>query len=120
VAQVTDTDRNVMQVRLLVSARNSGDLFDLRCAVREGLVAFLQARHPQSLPRLRMDLGDNGASDGEARARPAAPPMSQTRSPGAEHVSEADLAAAPADDAGTRADAAMLDDARAGGDPPRP
>ena len=35
VAQVTDADQHAIQVRLLVSARNSGDLFDLRCAVRE-------------------------------------------------------------------------------------
>jgi small-conductance mechanosensitive channel len=122
VAQVTETDRNVMQVRLLVSARNSGDLFDLRCAVREGLVAFLQARHPQALPRLRVDFEDKAAGEGDTRARPAAPPMSLTCSPGAEHVSEADLAAAPAlaDDADTGAEAVKLDDARAGGDPPHP
>ncbi len=35
VAQVTETDQTTHQVRLLVSARNSGDLFDLRCVVRE-------------------------------------------------------------------------------------
>jgi hypothetical protein len=48
--------------------------------------------------------------------------MLQTCSPGAEHVSEADLAAAPAlaDDADTGAEAVKLDDARAGGDPPHP
>ncbi|RYD14382.1 MAG: mechanosensitive ion channel [Lysobacteraceae bacterium] len=99
IAQVTETDRESMQVRLLVSARNSGDLFDLRCAVREGLIAYLQARHPEALPRLRMDLAREapfaGAAHAQARA-PDAPPLSQTCSPGAEDVSAADLAAAQA------------------------
>ncbi|HEY6546237.1 MAG TPA: mechanosensitive ion channel domain-containing protein, partial [Dokdonella sp.] len=85
IAQVTETDRETMQVRLLVSARNSGDLFDLRCAVREGLIAHLQARHPESLPRLRMDLARDAptakAADAGRRTAPDAPPLSQTRSP---------------------------------------
>lgn len=53
VAQVTDADRTTVAVRLLVSARNSGDLFDLRCAVRERMVDFLNANHPEALPRMR-------------------------------------------------------------------
>ena len=101
IAQVTETDRETMQVRLLVSARNSGDLFDLRCAVREGLIAHLQARHPESLPRLRMDLArDAPVADpahAPSRSAPEAPPLAQTRSPGAEDVSAADLAKARAD-----------------------
>ena len=123
VAQVTDTDRNVMQVRLLVSARNSGELFDLRCAVREGVVAFLQARHPQALPRLRMDLEDVGAGVASGtRPRPAAPPLSQTSSPGAEYVSDADLAVTPSkepDDAAPNVDMATLHDTRVAGTAPR-
>ena len=39
--QVTDVMENSMQVRVLVSARNSGSAFDLRCRVREELLAFL-------------------------------------------------------------------------------
>lgn len=53
IAQITDTDKHTMQVRLLVSARNSGDAFDLRCAVRERMIDFLQREHPEALPRLR-------------------------------------------------------------------
>lgn len=53
VAQVTDADRAAVAVRLLVSARNSGDLFDLRCAVRERMIDFLNAHHPEALPRMR-------------------------------------------------------------------
>jgi small-conductance mechanosensitive channel len=104
VAQVTDTDRSTMQVRLLVSARNSGDLFDLRCAVREGLVAFLEARHPRSLPRMRMDIGDADLAETRGAAAPhraqASPTPPRTSSPGAEDVSEGDRAAVPPRDAG--------------------
>lgn len=51
--QVTDFREFTMQVRILMSARNSGRAFDLRCEVREKLIAFLQEQYPQSLPRLR-------------------------------------------------------------------
>lgn len=104
VAQVTDTDRTTMQVRLLVSARNSGNLFDLRCAVREGLIAFLEARHPRSLPRVRMDIGDSGLAETGGAVAPqgaqARQSFSHASSPGAEDVSAADFAAAPPRDAG--------------------
>src|SRR5207237_761433 len=39
--QVTDLTDKTMQVRVLVSSRDAGRNFDLRCKVREGLVAFL-------------------------------------------------------------------------------
>ena len=55
VLQVTDADSRAMQVRVLVSARDSGSAWDLRCKVREGLVDFLQREFPQQLPKLRVD-----------------------------------------------------------------
>jgi hypothetical protein len=42
-----------MQLRVLVSSASSGQAWDLRCAVREGLVAFLQRTQPGALPRIR-------------------------------------------------------------------
>jgi small-conductance mechanosensitive channel len=54
--QVTDTPANMVQLRALVSARNSGDLWDLRCEVREKLIAFLQQNYPQALPRQREEM----------------------------------------------------------------
>ena len=90
VTQVTETDKHTIEVRLLVSARNSGELFDLRCAVREGMLAFLDAHVPEALPRLR-----NEVTDGDARraATHAAAPVAHadTRSPGAEAVAPGDL-----------------------------
>jgi small-conductance mechanosensitive channel len=87
VTQITETDRHTIEVRLLVSARNSGELFDLRCAVRESMLAFLDAHHPQALPRVR-----NEVTDGDARraATHAVAPVAHasTQSPGAETATE--------------------------------
>ena len=40
--QVTDAVGGVVRVRIVVSASNAGALFDLRCAVREGMVDWVQ------------------------------------------------------------------------------
>jgi small-conductance mechanosensitive channel len=53
VLQVTDFREQVMEIRMLVSARNSGRAFDLRCEVRETMIAWLQQAHPHALPRWR-------------------------------------------------------------------
>jgi small-conductance mechanosensitive channel len=53
--QVTDFRQSTMEVRILVSAGTSPRAFDLRCEVREKLIAFLQREHPNSLPRLRSE-----------------------------------------------------------------
>jgi small-conductance mechanosensitive channel len=54
--QVTDSTESALQVRALVSSRNAGELWDLRCAVREGLVDFLREQHEAALPRRRTTL----------------------------------------------------------------
>ena len=51
--QVTDTREQVIEVRCLVSATDSGKTFDLRCEVREQLIAFIGAFCPEALPRVR-------------------------------------------------------------------
>ena len=114
VAQVTDTSESTVQVRLLVSARNSGELFDLRCAVRERMVDYLNQAHPEALPRLRMDLQrEAAATRGDASRQhpidalrdPGPDTHARTHSPGAEEVNQADEAA-------LRAQAAREDAAR--------
>jgi len=50
--QVTEATGRTIQLRALVSAVNSDKLWDLRCLVRERLVAFL-AGYPEWLPRTR-------------------------------------------------------------------
>jgi small-conductance mechanosensitive channel len=54
--QMTDLPDNMVQLRLLVSARNSGQLFDLRCDVREAIVSWLIREYPEALPRQRNEL----------------------------------------------------------------
>jgi len=54
--QVTDFRDSSMEVRVLVSAADSGKLFDLRCEIREKVIAFLQSDFPQTLPRLRTQI----------------------------------------------------------------
>jgi small-conductance mechanosensitive channel len=51
--QVTDAKESTVELRILVSARNSADLFDLRCNVREAMIAFLNEHHPTALPAVR-------------------------------------------------------------------
>jgi small-conductance mechanosensitive channel len=59
--QITDFRERTMEVRVLVSASNGGKLFDLRCLIREKLIAFLQAEYPHSLPRTRTELGGHAS-----------------------------------------------------------
>ncbi|HMF10021.1 MAG TPA: mechanosensitive ion channel domain-containing protein [Thermoanaerobaculia bacterium] len=63
--QVTDATDRAMQLRVLVSSRDASTSWDLRCLVRERLVAFLQTTHPESLPRVRAELGGELRADGE-------------------------------------------------------
>ena len=56
--QVTDAKEQTLELRALMGARNSSDAWDLRCLVREQLIAFLQSEYPQALPRLRAELAD--------------------------------------------------------------
>lgn len=51
---VTDATEHALQLRALVSAVDSGRAWNLRCEVREKLVAYLQAHHPECLPRTRV------------------------------------------------------------------
>ena len=54
--QVTDSNERALQIRFLMGARDSSQAWDLRCAVREGLVDFVQNRYPEYLPRVRARL----------------------------------------------------------------
>ena len=54
--QVTDSREQTMEIRALMSSADSSKSWDLRCLVRERLVAYLQERHPESLPRVRADV----------------------------------------------------------------
>jgi small-conductance mechanosensitive channel len=51
---VTDSNAQTIELRILVSAINSGNLWDLRCYIREQLIGFLQREHPECLPKSRI------------------------------------------------------------------
>ncbi len=53
---VTNTTDKSIELRALVSAANSGDAWELRCDVREKLLAFLQSNYPECLPKLRAEI----------------------------------------------------------------
>ncbi|WP_404366092.1 mechanosensitive ion channel family protein [Marinobacter sp.] len=58
--QVIEAGERGMQVRFLMSAGDSSKNWDLRCAVREGLVTFVQEKYPEYLLRMRAELVEPG------------------------------------------------------------
>ncbi|GAA1116371.1 hypothetical protein GCM10009650_20390 [Nesterenkonia jeotgali] len=59
--QVTDAVGGMVKARVVVSARNSGELWDLRCLIREDLVNYLRAEHPYAVFTQRMLLTNEEA-----------------------------------------------------------
>ncbi|GAB4048769.1 mechanosensitive ion channel family protein [Spirosoma litoris] len=61
--QVTDTTPTCIQIRILVSAPDAPSAFDLRCHMREQLIAFIRDEYPQSLPQTRLVLAEELKKD---------------------------------------------------------
>lgn len=72
VLQVTDAVGGWVRVRVLVTAVDAPTLFDLRCHVREHLVAWVRRHDSASLPRQRVELLE--CPDEAATVRPVDPP----------------------------------------------
>jgi small-conductance mechanosensitive channel len=51
--QVSDAHEQVMQVRILISAKDSPTAWDVRCEMREKLIAWVRDNYPECLPRVR-------------------------------------------------------------------
>jgi small-conductance mechanosensitive channel len=64
VLQVTDAKERTLELRALASSSDASKSWDLRCEVREKLVAFIQANYPDSLPRVRAVLENAPALTG--------------------------------------------------------
>jgi len=60
VLQVTEAQEHTVQLRALMSAKDSSTAWTLRCEVREKLLLFLQEKLPQHLPRSRVVLEAEG------------------------------------------------------------
>jgi len=80
--QVTDSGERAVQIRFLMSARDSSMTWDLRCLVREGLVTFVQTHYPEYLPRMRAQLmaSAESASDQTGQTEGPDTPLMQTGS----------------------------------------
>ena len=51
--QVTNLSERTMELRCLISSRNSSENFDLRCLVREQMTAYIQQKYPNAFPTTR-------------------------------------------------------------------
>ena len=71
VLQVTDATNGFVRVRVLVTAKDSAALFDLRCLVREDLVTWLHERGQAGIPRTRVDMVAPEAPVQRRRAAPS-------------------------------------------------
>ncbi len=56
VLQVTDLKERTMELRALMSCRNSGEAWDLRCYIREKLITFVKQHYPDSIVKTRVEL----------------------------------------------------------------
>ncbi|WKN30681.1 mechanosensitive ion channel family protein [Porifericola rhodea] len=61
VIQVVDTTEKCMVLRILVSAENAPDAWDLRCIVREKLITFVRENYPEALPMQRLYMMDHSS-----------------------------------------------------------
>ncbi|MDM8161929.1 mechanosensitive ion channel [Labilibaculum sp. K2S] len=63
VLQVTDSKENTLEIRILVSAKNSPTAWDLRVYIREKMIEFIQNNYPNSLPKTRITITDKNSTE---------------------------------------------------------
>lgn len=74
--QVTDLREHTMEIRCLMSSSDSGKNFDLRCDVREKMIAFVKEHYPQALPTMRIESRSESERHAMKPVRHAVPEMS--------------------------------------------
>ena len=62
---VTDASEKTVELRALMSADSAPNLWELRCEVREKLIAYVQDRFPDALPRVRAEMRGKGVRERE-------------------------------------------------------
>ena len=62
VLQVTDAKEYGVEIRALMSAKDSPTAWDLRVFIREKLIEFIQKNYPESLPRTRVVVQGDGTN----------------------------------------------------------
>lgn len=68
--QITEADDRTMTLRVLCTAADASKAWNLRCAVREKLITWLQQEHPEALPRVRAEV-DQPTEQRSAPERPS-------------------------------------------------
>ena len=63
--QVTGATERAVELRALMSASDAASAWNLRCDVREKLLAFIQNNYPGSLPRFRAEVASGQAVRGD-------------------------------------------------------
>ncbi len=53
---ITNITEKSVEIRVLVSAANSSNVWELRCLVREQLIEFIKSNYPGWLPKLTMEM----------------------------------------------------------------
>jgi small-conductance mechanosensitive channel len=60
--QVVEAGERTMRLRIVATAADSGNAWNLRCEIREKLIAYLQEHYPWALPRIRATLEGGSAA----------------------------------------------------------
>jgi small-conductance mechanosensitive channel len=79
---VIDTTPSTIQLRALLTARDPGDVFNLRCVVREQMIDWLRREHPYALPRVPMADAPGRTEDRGPDAAPRPEPDHMGPGPG--------------------------------------
>jgi len=74
--QVTNLTDRSMELRCLMSSRNSSENFDLRCLVREKMTEWIQQNYPDAFPTTRFASRPEGSAN-EIGVQPLSPPAHQ-------------------------------------------
>lgn len=57
--QVTDSNESAIQLRILLTADDASEAWDLRCEVREKVLSLIRDTQPEALPKLRLEAEKN-------------------------------------------------------------
>jgi len=65
---VTNTTDKSVEIRALMSAADSSDLWEIRCVVREQLIEFIRKNYPGDLPKVRMEMDQSASAPADEPA----------------------------------------------------
>ncbi|PZQ54866.1 MAG: mechanosensitive ion channel protein MscS [Phenylobacterium zucineum] len=66
--QINDVRETALEIRCLVSARNSGDAGDLKAEIREKILEWMRDTHPDCLPHNRLEMLAQPAAEAPGKA----------------------------------------------------